>query len=242
MENIIAFTDGASLGNPGPGGYGVVMINPQLSEVVELGGNKKETTNNEMELTAIVSAVSYSIMSDLPILIYTDSAYVVNGITKWIHGWKRRGFMTKENEPVKNRRLWEDLDGVVSQKKDVKFKLLPSHMGIPGNERADEIATLYGKGEDVLLFRGNMDSYGVEDILKIPSDEEIATMKEMKSKRKKGKAYSYLSVVEGELMMHKTWGECEERVRGVSAKYKKAMSREEEGEIINQWRSEGLIS
>lgn len=242
MEKIIAFTDGASLGNPGPGGYGVVMINSQLSEVVELGGNKKETTNNEMELTAIVSAVSYSLMSDLPILIYTDSAYVVNGITKWIHGWKRRGFMTKENEPVKNRRLWEDLDGVVSQKVGVEFKLLPSHMGIPGNERADEIATLYAKGEDVVLFRGNMGNYGIEDILKVPSDEEVAAMKEKKAKRKNGKAYSYLSVVDGVLMVHKTWKECEERVRGVSAKYKKAMSREEEGEIIDGWRSEGLIN
>src|SRR5690606_27151483 len=103
MENsLIIFTDGSSLGNPGPGGYGALIVYPKLDEIVELGGSKPMTTNNEMELSAIIAALSYAINSSTTIHIYTDSQYAINGITAWMHGWAKNGWKTKTGEEIKN--------------------------------------------------------------------------------------------------------------------------------------------
>jgi ribonuclease HI len=90
-KSLVIFTDGSSLGNPGPGGYGCVTVFQQLDEVVELGGNKTKTTNNEMELSAVIAGLSHTIFNTADVEIFTDSSYVINGITKWIHGWEKNG-------------------------------------------------------------------------------------------------------------------------------------------------------
>ena len=106
-NSVIIFTDGSSLGNPGNGGWGALLIYKKMDEVIELGGSKPETTNNAMELTAIVSALSYTLHNTASIHLFTDSQYAINGITKWMYGWAKNGWQNTEKEDIKrlNRRL-----------------------------------------------------------------------------------------------------------------------------------------
>jgi len=236
-NTLLVFTDGASLGNPGPGGYGAVLVFPVLDEVVELGGNKAKTTNNEMELTAVIAAFSHSITSTAPIHIYTDSSYVVNGITKWVLGWEKNNWITSQKEPVLNRHLWKSLISLVQEREQstkVSWHVVPGHSGIIGNERCDEIATSFGKGENPTLFRGRLSVYG-KDIMNVAYDTETFEKRQATKDRVKQKAYSYLSMLDGEIKEHATWAECETRVKGKKAKFRKAISAEEEKQILEEW-------
>lgn len=232
LENsLVIFTDGSSLGNPGPGGYGAVIVLPKLQEVVELGGMKPMTTNNEMELTAVVSALSYSINNSMPVHIFTDSQYTINGITKWVHGWVKNGWQTKDKQEVKNKGLWQSLYDLVEMRgaHTITWHHVRGHVGVPGNERVDDIAREFAEGKDVALYRGSLSGYNISDILHINisyADQQ---------KKAKGVAYSYLSLVDGVLEKHATWAECEARVKGKKAKFKKALSAEHEQEIITEW-------
>ncbi len=140
MKNIEIFTDGSSRNNPGPGGWGVVIIEND-KVIKELGGGEKHTTNNRMELTATIEALR-SINENCHIVMNVDSEYVVNGITKWIHGWIKKGWKTSDKKPVLNQDLWQQLFEV-SKNRDITWKSIRSHIGIKHNERADEIATGY---------------------------------------------------------------------------------------------------
>lgn len=237
-DKLIIFTDGSSRGNPGPGGWGAVLVFPKLSEVIELGGNKQSTTNNEMEMTAIVSALSYSADNTAPIVILTDSKYVIKGITKWVFGWERNGWQTSAKEPVKNKQVWEAMLALVRAREKnggtIEWKHVAGHVGIPGNERVDTIATEFATGKIPDLYRGNMASYPIQTILSI--DEKMIDAESGVGREKKtGPAHSYLSLVDGDVVRHKTWSETEERVKGKKAKFRKALSAEHETEILKDW-------
>ena len=141
MPQLYAYTDGACSGNPGPGGWGVLMIARDGDAVLkerELQGGEADTTNNRMELMAAISALeALSRPSDL--IIVTDSAYVKNGVTGWIHAWKRNGWRTADRKPVKNVELWQRLDEA-QRRHDVTWAWIKGHAGHPENERADELA------------------------------------------------------------------------------------------------------
>lgn len=131
---IDAFTDGACIGNPGPGGWGVLLVERDGER--ELFGGERATTNNRMEMTAAIEALK---ATQGPIRLHTDSQYLKNGITEWIKGWKRNGWRTADRKPVKNQDLWMALDEAVSGRA-VEWRWIKGHAGHAENERADALA------------------------------------------------------------------------------------------------------
>ncbi|WP_212523741.1 ribonuclease HI [Actibacterium sp. MT2.3-13A] len=141
MAELYAFTDGACSGNPGPGGWGVLLQARQGEAVLKertLCGGEASTTNNRMELLAAINALEVLERAS-SITVVTDSAYVKNGVTQWIHGWKRNGWKTSAKKPVKNAELWQRLDAAQARHA-VKWQWVKGHAGHPENERADELA------------------------------------------------------------------------------------------------------
>jgi ribonuclease HI len=227
---IVIFTDGASSGNPGPGGWGAVIAMPE-GKILELGGRESSTTNNRMELTGAIRALITTKGADQRIHLYTDSTYVIQGITKWIWGWRKRNWITSEGKEVANTDLWKELSSLVQNQK-IEWKYVRGHTGVPGNERTDEIAVAFSKGVRPNLYDGPLLKYSVP-IYDLPPDTDLP---EMKPKQAPSRPYSYLSVVDNVPMRHSTWAECETRVKGRSgAKFKKAMSLEEEIKILKLW-------
>ena len=136
-NNIVhIFTDGACKGNPGPGGWGAIM--KYGDHVKELNGYSSKTTNNIMEITAVIEALK-SLTRPCAIILTTDSNYVKNGITQWIHNWKKKGWKTANRKPVKNKECWLQLD-IEVQRHQIEWKWVKGHSGHPENERADELA------------------------------------------------------------------------------------------------------
>ena len=141
MLELKAFTDGACSGNPGPGGWGVVLQAINAGEIVkerELSGGAGETTNNQMELMAAISALE-TLERASTITVVTDSSYVKDGVSTWIHGWKRNGWKTAAKKPVKNVELWQRLDAAQARH-NVTWEWVKGHAGHPENERADALA------------------------------------------------------------------------------------------------------
>jgi len=141
MPDLYAYTDGACSGNPGPGGWGALLIARDGDAVLkerELSGGEAETTNNRMELIAAINALE-TLEKPSKLTIVTDSSYVKDGMTSWIHGWKARGWKTAAKKPVKNEDLWKRLDEA-TQRHDVAWEWVKGHAGHPENERADELA------------------------------------------------------------------------------------------------------
>ncbi|MFN3886005.1 MAG: ribonuclease HI [Aquabacterium sp.] len=134
--SVVAYTDGACKGNPGRGGWGVWMVSGAHER--EMWGGEMSTTNNRMELTAVIETLK-ALKRRCKVVVYTDSEYVRKGITEWIHGWKRRGWKTADNKPVKNVELWRELEGLAAQH-EVEWRWVRGHNGDPGNERADGLA------------------------------------------------------------------------------------------------------
>jgi ribonuclease HI len=242
-NKIYIFTDGSSLGNPGPGGWGAIVVSGE--RVRELGGGEKHTTNNRMELSATIAALKHVAETDDKIILHTDSSYCINGITKWVHGWKRSNWKNSEKEEVKNRDLWEELlaaaDGAASAKgsgapkKNIEWKYVAGHVGIVGNERADEIATSFAGGAPVKLYDGIFSGYAHQNILDTSHDVSQKKARTKNKEHSRAKAFSYLSLVDGKVMRHAAWAECEARVKGKKAKFKKALSKEDEGKILKEW-------
>jgi ribonuclease HI len=136
-QPIVIFTDGACSGNPGPGGWGAILMwNDHRKEI---NGGEAETTNNRMELTAAIMALETLKGEGRSVELHSDSNYLRDGITKWIHGWKRNGWKTADKKPVKNAELWQRLDAARSRH-DVDWHWVKGHDGHPENERADELA------------------------------------------------------------------------------------------------------
>ena len=132
------YTDGACSGNPGPGGWGAVIIDEENNQI-ELSGSEKSTTNNRMELLAPIKALK-KIKAEAKITIFTDSTYLKNGITEWIKKWEINGWKSANKKPIKNKDLWQELNKL-TQKKDITWKWVKAHAGNPLNELADQLAT-----------------------------------------------------------------------------------------------------
>ncbi len=141
MPELFAYTDGACSGNPGPGGWGALLIAREGDKVLKeraLSGGEAETTNNRMELLAAITALE-TLDRPTKVTLITDSVYVKDGITKWIYGWKARGWKTAAKKPVKNEELWKRLDAAATRH-HVTWEWVKGHAGHPENERADELA------------------------------------------------------------------------------------------------------
>lgn len=136
MKTVIIYTDGACRGNPGPGGWGVLIEYGELSK--QLYGGDASSTNNKMELTAAIMALR-EIKEPCEVILYTDSKYVINGIEEWIHNWKKRGWIGSNKKSVKNIELWKELDEL-RHEHTIKWNWVKGHSGDPGNEMADMLA------------------------------------------------------------------------------------------------------
>jgi len=229
QKEITVFTDGASKSNPGPGGFAAIIISPE--EVVEIGGSQRGVTNNQMELKAVVEALKYC-NDKTPVTIFLDSAYVYRGANDWLSRWQKTNWQTAGKKTVLNKKLWLELSKVI-QNKNISWNRISGHSGLPGNERADEIATTFASGNMPKLYEGSLEKYPLKDKI---FQKEYSRPKREKKERSRAKAHSYISEVLGKVEVHQTWAETEKRVKGVSgARFKKSLSREDEKEIIKEF-------
>lgn len=241
QDRIVIYGDGACSGNPGPGGWGSIVIS--ASHVEELAGADPSTTNNRMEMLAVLNALKWCANNVAKnhlnqIYIFTDSVYLIRGITEWIFGWKKRGWKTAAGDEVSNQDLWQQLDKAVQDLKkinsnlDMKWNFVKGHAGDPGNERCDEIAVAGSKKDYIDLYQGPPVTYRF-DTTQLP---EIKDLPEMKKKGDTpAKAVWYISYVNGLFSKHQTWKECEALVKGRAAKYKKVTTEEEEAAVKKSW-------
>jgi ribonuclease HI len=228
------FTDGSSRGNPGPGGWGTIIIDLQTETVREFGGFEPDTTNNRMEITAAIEALSRLVPGDEG-KIFTDSSYLINGATKWLHGWKRNGWISSTKKDIMNRDLWMKLDEVMKEK-NFKWIYVGGHAGIAGNERCDVIATSLATNDRLELYSGELNKYPILDIRDVSQKDEGSASRSPQKKINNGKAYSYVSLVDKEIVIDKTWAECEKRVKGKSgARFKKSFSPSDEASIVREF-------
>lgn len=232
MSEAIIFTDGASQGNPGSGGWGAVISVTEESadtgRVMELGGHLKETTNNQAELTAVIESLAWAKENTAQaITVYTDSSYLIQGITNWRYNWQKNGWTTRQGDPVKNKELWQEL--ITTQKNiDVTYEHVEGHAGIPANERADDIATAFASKKTPDLFSGPVGDYNTS---LAPETQKIAD------------APVYISLVDNQVKQHKTWEDCKQRVEGVEAQYQKVKTVPERDELLSGWgKSPGDIT
>ena len=242
-DTIVVFTDGSSRGNPGPGGWGAIVIDTKIGKVWELGGREDGTTNNRMEMMAAREALSFieSRKIEGDIEIHTDSAYLLNGITGWVFGWEKNGWKTKTGEPVLNQDLWKDIGALnfrLKLKRNVEWKKVSGHSGLVGNDRVDVIATSKADGVHELLFVGSLADHekmiggNVFDIT-----EEKAGAKKKKTASSK-KAFAYVSMVDGVIAIDTNWATCERRVKGHSnTKFKKVFSKDEQDSLVAEWKN-----
>lgn len=222
MKKTLAFTDGASRGNPGSAGWGAVVALER--KVQELGAGKEKGTNNEAEVAAVVAVVSW-LQENHPnitsVEIHSDSTYAISGATSWVHGWKHRGWKTKEGDPISNKKLWQQwykLQQVTDF--DITFQKVKGHASVPGNERADTIATEFADGETPDLYSGPREAYTVS------LDPNPRYLK---------KSPLYFSFIDGVVVQHDNWSDCQKRVSGESAKYKKVRTVAERDELLEEW-------
>lgn len=234
-EKIIVFTDGACSGNPGPGGWGTIICFDKTL-IHELGGKKTLTTNNKMELLSVIEALNYLAKNNDEIAFYTDSTYVINGVTKWMWGWAKKNWINSENNPVSNRDLWEQLYSLVAKKKDkLTWNYVRGHTGVVGNERCDQIAVSFSRDEEVYLYKTEYENYPYK-IFPLPANEALPEAKfGAKNKTTKEVSY-YISVVGGVVTRHETWKDCEMAVKGRSgAKFKKVKDQAEQEQVLKGW-------
>ncbi|MSR71559.1 MAG: ribonuclease HI [Candidatus Taylorbacteria bacterium] len=150
MEKVIIYTDGSSRGNPGPGGWGTIIMSTE--RVKEIGGREGHTTNNRMELRSVIEGLRM-ISGSKAITVCADSEYVVKGITQWINGWIAKGWRTTAKKAVLNQDLWQELL-LVTQGKNISWQVVKGHAGVKENERADVIATSFAEKIPVDLYDG----------------------------------------------------------------------------------------
>ena len=234
---IVVFADGAAKGNPGPGGWGAILVTP-TGQVTELGGGAGHTTNNRMELTAAIEALRALRGVPGPVALHTDSTYVIRGTREWIHAWRRRGWKTTEGRDVVNRDLWETLAALQQARAPddrVAWHYVRGHTGVPGNERADGIANAFAIGRPPRLYHGPLVRYDVA-VLDVPEDTRVPARTTGGARARPAAPHSYLSLVDGRPARHATWPECERRVKGRSgARFKKAKTAAEEEAILRDW-------
>jgi ribonuclease HI len=239
VDRTTVFTDGAARGNPGPGGWGAVVVTPD-EVVTELGGGSPHTTNNKMELSGAIAAFEAIANVPGPVTIYTDSTYLIKGITQWVWGWRKKEWRTATGSEVLNRELWERLFALTGARgsRAIDWRWVRGHVGTAGNERCDEIAVAFAMQQPANLYHGPLATYQV-DVLTVPHDTsppQHSRGSAGDSGANRAKPYSYVSVVDGVPMRHPTWAECEQRVKGRSgARFRKAASAAEERAILSEW-------
>lgn len=223
-RGAVAYTDGSCLGNPGPGGWGIRLLHPD-GTVKEFGAAVAQTTNNQMELQAVIAALEH--LGDLPNLtVYTDSRYVIDGLTKWLPNWRRRGWMTATGTAVKNRDLWQRLAQLAPPR--VNWQHVRGHSGNPNNERVDDIARAFASGQVPQLFCGQVGAPG-DPVQEGVASHAVSARRVLS--RPQAPTFSkprYVSIIRGHVAIDDDWPSCEARVRGISgAKYKKVRTSEE---------------
>lgn len=233
--NYYIFTDGACSGNPGPGGWGAVIVGED--KYIETGGGDPKTTNNRMEMTAAVEALKLA-PGGCRVFIITDSSYTINGITKWIRGWKTRGWRKKDGNPVLNDDLWKELDRLNGP--DVRWRHVRGHRGNYLNERCDRIAVAFSAGREIELRAGRLSE--MEDRGEIvDSIKDALSPSNKRSGRTGGRAgggrktpaaaYArkvYLFAYEGKLYRFDNWPACRAFSAGKPGYTKSCKSRAEE--------------
>ncbi len=224
-------SDGACSKNPGPGGWGLIVVTPD-GQVREFGGAEEDTTNNRMELFGFYRGLQevYRFLTGNPdpgatsvrVRVVSDSKYVLEGAERSLPKWLDRGWKTVAGDPVKNQDLWEKIlkGQELLEERGVEFEyvLVKGHAGSDSNERVDQIAVKYSRGEPIQLFQGDLRSYSVS----LDPSTKFEPV--------------YLSFVKGKLERHSTWDECRKATEGMpGAKYKKVKNRLEEQETLRAW-------
>lgn len=170
QDKIIIFSDGASKGNPGPGGWGAVVIKLKVNKVEsekkegtvkELGGREEHTTNNRMELSGAIAGLAEVKKENSEVIFYTDSKYVIGGMTEWVKNWQKNNWRTAQKKAVLNKDLWEKLVELAEGKK-IHWQYVAGHSGHPGNERCDEIASGLALVDKVDLYDGPFSDYKIK--------------------------------------------------------------------------------
>ncbi len=239
-KTIFIYCDGACSGNPGPGGWGAVIIFPE-NRVSESGGGARPTTNNRMEMLGAIAALSAVQDRPEPVRLYTDSSLLINGVTKWLGGWKRNGWLTAAGKPVVNRDLWERLDALAqARKRRLAWRHVKGHAGHEINERCDAIAVAFAKGAKAGLYEGPAVGCGYS--LLEPGSGQLAGPEPRSAShfpKPKAKGGFYLSLVDGRVERDAAWPQCQARVHGVSgARFKKVVSAEEERAVLKAWEAD----
>lgn len=239
MDSLIrAYCDGACSGNPGPGGWGAVLLLPD-GTVRELGAPERSTTNNRMELAGAIAVLKAAADRPQTLRVFTDSGYVIQGITGWVFGWRRKGWKTFDGKPVANRELWEVLDALAQARRGrLEWVQVKGHAGHEVNERCDEIAVAFSKGRKPELYDGPAVGCGYSLLDPEPEQrrEPGARRDSSSFSKAKPKGGTYLSFVDGRVERHATWPDCQKRVLGVSgARFKKVASPEEEQAALRSW-------
>ncbi|MFP4498284.1 MAG: ribonuclease HI, partial [Vulcanimicrobiota bacterium] len=217
-DKIIIYSDGACLKNPGPGGWGTLII--KNGKHFEYGGHVEETTNNIMELTAALEGLKRVQNDDQPVVIYTDSQYLKKGITQWVHIWKINGWQTAKKEDVKNKELWIELDRLNEPR--IRWEWVKGHADNEFNNRVDTIAQSFARNEPVELSHGSL---SLETGRKKPRPKKV-----------------YLSLIGRQLARHSSWDKCQARVNQISnAKYKACKTYEEEIATVREWGLPGKV-
>lgn len=236
---ITVYTDGSSRGNPGPGGWGVIIASP--ANVFELAGFDSNTTNNRMEMSAVIAALQFLHKNNQHnnlISIFTDSQYVKNGCEKWVYGWQQRNWTTSKKEPVLNQDLWMVIAELLVLFPSLGFVHVPAHVGVPANERVDTIATASADTQSLPnLYKGSRSKYQVSLVHDAKLNSSLKIDK-TRAKKSTGKANCYLSEVNGEIKEHQNWADCQARVSGKSGvRFRRANSLAEKKQIILDWTS-----
>jgi ribonuclease HI len=218
-------TDGACKGNPGPGGWAALIIRDDGVE--ELGGHEPHTTNNRMELRAAIEGLQ-NVPPNVAVQVVTDSTYLLNGITKWLRGWLRRGWKTVNGKPVENSDLWQRLAALVSERNEqVQWQHVYGHTGDPANERANALAQAYAAGRQPGKASPTLAAQ-VDSVVSQELVEQVTAQRPT--------ARTYLSLLGDDLQRHLTWDDCRARVHGVpGARYKKCSSAAEEIATVRGW-------
>jgi ribonuclease HI len=225
-RRVTLFTDGACSGNPGPGGWGTILIWGNHRKL--LSGGEPETTNNRMELTAVIEALR-AVPAEAGVRVVTDSQYVMNGITRWLAGWRKRGWRTATGSAVLNRDLWEALAALVGPR--VTWEWVRGHAGHAGNERVDALARAQAREYARARPPG-----AAAAARRAPSGADAAPGRSARGTAAGGPRPTYLSLVDGHLRRHADWPACQDAVhRRAGARYKKCSGADEERATVARW-------
>lgn len=240
-KELIIYTDGASRGNPGLGGWAAVLMTDK--QVVELAGAKNPATNNQMELEAVIQGLTYASkhFKGHSVALHADSAYVLNGIKSWLDGWVRNKWITATTKkPVENKLQWQKLLKLRNDLgRTLELVKVAGHSGHEYNDRCDELAVAAALGKKPILFKGGFTAY-IGMLAENPP--KSAPKKTSKKNSSSASAYSYVSLVNGKVYADKTWVECEARVKGAKgAKYKKVFSKAEETGLVQDYTLSSLL-